>query len=230
MMSESEIFDLVTFLPHASFKDAATGRYILVSEGLAKRCRLESPAQMEGLTVDDLSFAKAPCGREFEEDIRKMDYLVLEKKLGIKMTHAGMRFADGKLIYQTISKLPIVGERKLLGIITFGHDLTETLRHQTLYFLYKKICKSKEIAIRKLLRHLEIDTYFFRPPTESELLILLERGTGRSNKEIAIERHVTVRTVDAHINSIRAKLKGDVLPRVINSLRKCSDVSQTSMM
>lgn len=229
MMSDSEIFDLVDFLPYASFKDATTGKYIWVNDGLATRCRLQSPAQMVGLTVGDLGFAQTQCGKAVEEQTRRMDGLVRAKKRGVKLTHAGMRFADGNLIYQTISKLPVVGERNLLGIITFGEDLTSTLPHLALYFMYKHLCGSKDMAIKKLLRHLEIDVWFFTLPTEAEVLVLLERGNGRSIKEIAIERNVSTRTVHAQINGIRGRLKGDVLPEIMERLRVCNQLSPSSL-
>lgn len=218
-MSDSEIGDLINFLPHASFKDATTGKYILVSEGLAVRCHLESPSQMIGLTVEDLGFGITQCGKEFEQKTKEMDAWVRANRNGIKLVHAGMRFGDENLIYQTISKLPIVGERKLLGVITFGEDMTPNLPRQSLYLFYKYLCGSKDVAIKKFLQHLEIDAWFFTLPTEAETFILLERGAGKSIKEIAIERQVSARTIHAQINSIRGRLKGDVLPRILERLR-----------
>jgi hypothetical protein len=56
MISDSSILALIQFMPYAGFKDAKTGKYILVSDGLAARANLGSSTQMVGLTVDDLGF------------------------------------------------------------------------------------------------------------------------------------------------------------------------------
>lgn len=219
MVSDSYLFDLVNELPDACFKDAKSEKYILANDAIAARYGLASPAQMVGLTVGDFGFVQTPLGKVHAEQTRKMDNWVRAKRRKTAITRATMLFAEGKLTYETVTKVPVVGEHNVLGIITFAKDLTAGLSHQALYALYRNILGSKGAAIKKLLQHLEIDTWFFMPPTEAEMFILIERGIGRSNKEIAIERDVSIRTVDAHINNIRGKLKGDVLPRIIERLR-----------
>jgi DNA-binding NarL/FixJ family response regulator len=107
---------------------------------------------------------------------------------------------------------------KVIGIFTFNQELTQCLSHQALYSHYKKIC-GKTVAIRKLLQHLEVEPLFFTPPTETELLVLLERVAGYTDKEIARTFGVSFRTINTQIAHLRAKLQGDVLAGVVARLR-----------
>jgi DNA-directed RNA polymerase specialized sigma24 family protein len=219
-MNDSCIFDMVNALPDACFKDATSGKYILANDTIAARYGMTSPTQMVGLTIDDLGFVKSELGKRHAAQTRDMDNWVKAKQRNKTITRPVMFFPDSKLTYETVTKVPVLGQHNLLGIITFAHDHTPGLSNHDLYCLYKDLCATQGIAIKKLLLHLEIDTWFAAAPSEAELLVLLERGSGRSNKEIAIERRVSVKTVDTHLNSIRAKLNGDVLPKIIDGLRK----------
>jgi hypothetical protein len=227
MVSDSYLYDLVNELPDACLKDANSGKYILANRTIAARYGLASPENMTGLTVGDFGFVQTPMGRAHAAQTREMDDWVRVKRQKATITRAVMLFAEQPLVYETVTKVPVLGERNLLGIITFAKDLTPGLPHKTLYALYKNILGSKLAAIQKLLQHFRSDDLFFTLPTESELYVLIERGVGRSNKEIAVERNVSIRTVDAHINNIRAKLKGDVLSKVIERLRSCNESMQT---
>jgi DNA-binding NarL/FixJ family response regulator len=114
----------------------------------------------------------------------------------------------------------------VFGIVTFSEDLTHRLSHRLLYEQYKQLC-GKKIAIQKTLRHLEIESYFYAPPTETELLILIQRTAGKVDKDIARAYGVSIRTIETHFVNLRAKLKGEVLPSIIFLLRNPSHTINT---
>ena len=233
MLSDSLIFDMVQTLPFSSFKDASTGKYILTTDEGAAYWRLDSPAQIVGLTLADLSTGttkenvgpvQSRLSKAYATQTTDMDRWVREQKRSIKATRIGLRFGDGNLTYESVAKLPIVGEKNLLGIVTYGMDLTSKLSLRSLYLLYANLFDRKE-AIERFLRHVDIDRFFFVPPTPVEILVLVERSTGKSNSEIARQLKVVVRTVEAHMSNIRNKLKGDMLSLLFAHLRNRNEVT-----
>jgi DNA-binding CsgD family transcriptional regulator len=218
MKSENQLFDFFKTLPDPiNFKDPKSGKYICANKQSATQVGLESADQMVGLTVHDLAFAQADWGSPLAKRIAHMDWLVQEKKEIVTDTAAWLN--HGRLIYETVVKTPLLSSRgKVLAIATFNQDLTQRLSHPSLYLLYKKIC-GKKTAIQKLLQHLAIESWFFTLPTEKELLVLLERAAGRTDKEIARLHHVSVRTTETHLINLRTKLKGEALSTIIAHLR-----------
>jgi ATP/maltotriose-dependent transcriptional regulator MalT len=225
MNKDSQICDLVGTLPDACFKHAESGKYILVGDTLAARYGVSSPSQMVGLTVADMGFARTELGRRHTLQTERMDALVRKSLQPAEITRATLLHDGDKLVYETVKKIPVAGERGVLGILTFARDLTPSLPHTALYALYKRACGSKQRALGKTLVHLEIAEWFFQLPTEAEWLILAGRSEGKSNKEMAVERRVSVRTVETHIDRVRSKLRGDVLPQVIHRLRRRSELA-----
>ena len=217
MNNENQILDAFKSSPHlGTVKEPKSGKYLFASDSYSKVLGFESPDQMTGLTVRDLNLTQERWG---EKDVIKMDQFVLEKKVTAEHTHPFLT-ASGSLIYETVTKSPILGSRNnIIGIVSFNHDFTERLSHQSLYHMYKAVC-GKKSAVQKLLRHLDIESWFCALPTERELLVLLERAAGKVDKEIAKTHHVSTRTTETHLLNLRAKLKGDALPSIIASLRK----------
>jgi DNA-binding CsgD family transcriptional regulator len=218
MKTESQLLDLIETLPNPlNLKEPQSGKYIFSNDLSAKQIGLESAEQMVGLTVQDLDFSQSESGNTLAAKIAKMDSLVLQKNEPVRDTATFL--SRGILVHETVIKFPFRGScGKVIGIVTFNQELTQCLSHQTLYNQYKKIC-GKNMAIKKLLQHLEVEPFFFTPPTETELLVLLERVAGHSDKEIARTFDVSFRTINSHIAHLRAKLQGDVLPGVVARLR-----------
>ncbi|WP_158903680.1 LuxR C-terminal-related transcriptional regulator [Burkholderia sp. L27(2015)] len=219
MTTESQLFDLIQKLPNPlNLKEPKSGKYVFANDPSAKQIGLESAEQMVGLTVRDLDFSQSESGNTLAEKIARMDSLVQQKKERVRDT--ATFFNRGVLVHETVIKFPARGSRgNVIGIYTFNQELTESLSHQTLYTQYKKIC-GKNVAIKKLLQHLEVEPFFFTPPSEMELMVLLERVAGRSDKEIARTFDVSFRTINTHIARLRTKLQGDVLSGVVARLRR----------
>jgi DNA-binding CsgD family transcriptional regulator len=226
MKFESQLFDFMKDFPTpVTFKEPKSGKYIFANESFSGIIGFESSDQLIGLTVHDLNFFPSQWGNVWVEEMKKMDWLVQEKKSAVAIKNGNAYLVgEGILRYERTIKTPFLGNcGKVLGIVTSSEDLTERLSHQSLYYLYKKIC-GKKIAIEKLLHHLEVESWFFVLPTEMELLVLLERATGKSDKEIARTHHVSTRTTETHLVNLRAKVKGNTLPDIVFHLKNRREV------
>jgi DNA-binding CsgD family transcriptional regulator len=222
MILESQLFDYMkTTSQAASIKSSESGKYIFSNAANTRLMGFVSPDLLIGLTVRDLNFSRSQQGNTWAEKIQGMDYLSLEKKCAVEDTHEYLN-ENGILVYKTTTKLPLIGIRgKVFGIVTFSQELTHRLSHRLLYGLYKNI-HGKKIAARKFLHHLEIESWFYLPPTEAELLALIERATGKADKDIAQAHGVSIRTIETHFVNLRAKLKGEAMSSIIFRLRNPS--------
>ena len=218
-LSESLLCDYMNASSQpASIKSPESEKYIFSNAANTDLMGFASTDQLIGLTVHDLNFSRSQQGNAWAEKIRRMDCLARKKKCAVEDTDKYLN-ENGILSYKTTTKLPLIGIcGNVLGIVTFSEDLTHRLSHRLLYEQYKHIC-GKKIAIQKTLRHLEIESYFHVPPTEAELLNLIQRAAGKIDKDIARAHGVSKRTIDTHFANLRAKLKGDVLPSIIFRLR-----------
>jgi DNA-binding CsgD family transcriptional regulator len=219
MISESQLFECMEASSDgASVKVPQTGQYTFSNTANAALFGFSTPRQVIGLTVDALHFSKTQHGEAWTRRIKEMDYLAQAKRCSVEDTHAYIN-QSGVLVYKTTTKRPLIGLRgTVLGIITLSHDLTHCLSHRLLYFTYKEM-GGKKMAIAKTLRHLGIDDDFFMPPTEMELLTMLEHAAGKSNKAVANTLGVSVRTIETHMAHLRIKLDDGGLSRVISRLR-----------
>jgi hypothetical protein len=226
-LPESLLFDYMSALSQpASIKSPESEKYIFSNAANTDLMGFTSTDQLIGLTVRDLNFSRSQQGNAWAEKIRRMDCLSRKKKCAVEDTDKYLN-ENGILSYKTTTKLPLIGIRgNVLGIVTFSEDLTHRLSHRLLYEQYKHIC-GKKIAIQKTLRHLEIESYFCVPPTEAELLNLIQRAAGKVDKDIARAQGVSKRTIDTHFANLRAKLKGEVLRSIILRLRNPSHTINT---
>jgi hypothetical protein len=221
-LPESLLFDFMSASSQpASIKSPESEKYIFSNAANTDLMGFACQDQLIGLTVRDLNFSRSQQGNAWAEKIQRMDCLSQQKKCVVEDTDKYLN-ENGILSYKITTKLPLVGIRgNVLGIVTFSQDLTHRLSHRLLYEQYKQIC-GKKIAIQRTLRHLEIESYFHVPPTEAELLNLIQRATGKIDKDIAGAQGVSKRTIDTHFANLRAKLKGEVLRSVISHLRNPS--------
>jgi len=215
MIPESQLFDYMRTSSHAaSIKSPESGEYIFSNAENTKLMGFGSTDDLMGLTVRDLNFSRSQRGSAWAEKIQEMDYLSRDKKCNVEDTHEYIN-ENGMLAYKTTAKLPLLGIRgNVLGIVTFSWELTHRLSHRLLYRLYKNNY-GKKIAAKKFLHHLEIESWFYVPPTEAELLALIERAAGKVDKDIARAHGVSTRTIETHFVNLRAKLKGALLHKSV---------------
>ena len=227
MVSESQLLDYMrTSSQAASIKSPESGKYVFSNAANTSLMGFTSSDQLAGVTVRDLNFSRSLQGNAWAEKIQGMDYLSQEKKCVVEDTGEYLN-ENGVLVYKTTTKLPLIGIRgNVFGIVTFSRELTHRLSHRLLYELYKKIYGKKNAA-KKFLHHVEIETWFYAAPTETELLVLIERAAGKVDKDIARVHGVSIRTIETHFVNLRAKLKGEVLPGVISRLRNPSHTINT---
>jgi len=226
-LSESLLCDYMNASSQpASIKSPESEKYIFSNAANTDLMGFASTDQLIGLTVHDLNFSRSQQGNAWAEKIRRMDCLARKKKCAVEDTDKYLN-ENGILSYKTTTKLPLIGMRgNVFGIVTFSQDLTHRLSHRLLYEQYKHIC-GKKIAIQRTLRHLEVECFFYTPPTETELLVLIQRAAGNVDKDIARVHGVSIRTIETHFVNLRAKLKGEVLPGVIFRLRNPSHTINT---
>ncbi|WP_158906739.1 LuxR C-terminal-related transcriptional regulator [Burkholderia sp. L27(2015)] len=226
-LPESLLFDYMNASSQpASVKSPESEKYIFSNPANTDLMGFASTGQLIGLTVRDLNFSRSQQGNAWAEKIRRMDCLSRKNKCAVEDTDKYLN-ENGILSYKTTTKIPLIGMRgNVFGIVTFSQDLTHRLSHRLLYEQYKHIC-GKKIAIGKTLRHLEIESFFHVPPTEAELLNLLQRAAGKVDKEIARAHGVSLRTIDTHFAHLRAKLNGEVLRSIIVRLRNPSHTINT---
>jgi len=221
MNLESKLYDFSKVLPNpVNFKEPKSGKYLFSNELSATLVGVASAEQMVGLTVRDLNFSlsQSPWGDALAEKIIQMDRHVREKKTAINDTAAFLK-PNGILIVETVTKFPMLGASgNLVGIATVNQELTHRLSHHLLFDLYKNTC-GKKLATRKFLRHVGVESWFFKPPTEAELLVLIERAAGKVDKEIARAQGISTRTIETHFVNLRSKLKGDALSNILACLR-----------
>lgn len=219
MFSEKQLLDCMENLRiPAHFKDPKTRKSLLVNKSFISIFGLKSPEQMVGNTIQDLNFFQSPYDGAWAKKIKEMDDLVQTEKRAVNDMTTFLN-SNGILVCETTEKFPLLSHHgNVLGIVTFGRELTHRLSHRLLYQFYKNIC-GKKIATQKTLFRLEIESYFFALPTEAELLVLIERATGKADKEIAKIHCVSSRATETHLINLRSKLKGDVLSSIVSLLR-----------
>jgi len=224
MMSDDQLFDFINLLSSpATLKERQSGKYIYANSPAYSGLGMSSLDQVIGATVHDLSFSKSNEGSAWAKEIERNDWLAWQEKRAVRAVNSFLN-EQGLLIYQSSTKCPLLGHRgNVVAIVSFGQILTQQLSRRALYVRYKSLC-GRERAINKLLRHLQMESWFAESPTEMELLVLIERSTGKSNAEIAELHKVTVRTVEAQVSGVRAKLKGDALPMVLDRLRDRDEI------
>jgi Bacterial regulatory proteins, luxR family len=122
-------------------------------------------------------------------------------------------------IYKRIST-PILS-KKVIAICTFSLELTQQANLFYLLQQYMHYYDKKAQAIEKFSHYLHLDHYFTYLPNCGELKVLLamEQGAYRY-KTIAESLHLSDKTVNAHIDAMKDKLKANItLPIVLNMLR-----------
>lgn len=230
MISESLLFDYMrTTSQAASIKSPESGKYIFSNTANTNLMGFSSPNLVEGLTVRDLNFSRLQQGNAWAERIQRMDYLCKEKMCAVEDTHEYLN-ESGVFSYKITTKLPLIGIRgNVFGVVTLSQDLTHRLSHRSLYGAYKNIY-GKKIAAEKFLHHVEIESWFHAPPTEAELLALIERTAGKVDQDIARTHGVSKRTIETHFANLRTKLKGETLHEIISRLRNPSHTIYTILI
>ncbi len=206
MKSNGEIINLIKSFPvSASFKDAATGKYI-VNNGLnSQQFGIKNPQDLMGLTIHDVKFCQTEWGARYASMVEKLDLHARTNKILAAGKH---QFLDdsGEVQLEEMTKFPVLGSRRnILGIVTYRHDITSTLPPSKLYQLYRNFYDAKN-AIKRVLVCLEVDKYFVTLPTDAQFRVFLSKSERFTNKEIAKFLGISDRTVECHLASLRNKI------------------------
>ncbi|WP_158899276.1 LuxR C-terminal-related transcriptional regulator [Burkholderia sp. L27(2015)] len=215
----SELIKLIETCPcPASFKEADTGKYIVNNACNARQFGVLNPKDLNGLTINDLKFAQPTWGAQYASTIEKLDFLASDEKRFVTDRHL---FLDdsGEVRYEKLTKAPVLGLRKkILGIVTYRHDLTHTVPLADLCALYEQFYEKPEV-ITRLLQYFKIDTNFITQPSEGQFNVLLQKARGYSTKEIAKRLDLAPRTVDSHMAALRGKTVDGGLSSALLSIK-----------
>jgi hypothetical protein len=214
MQTDSAIASFIENFPiPASLKEADTGKYVLNNVHNSQQFGIANPQDLVGLTINDVRFRQQEWGIQYARAIEKLDHFARETKSHATDRH---QFLDdsGEAQLEEMVKFPVLSSRKkVLGIVTYRNDITQTLSTMELYQLYRNFYKPNDAIMRVMIRT-GINQYFISPPTETQFRVLILKSDRRSNKEIAITLNMSVRTVECHIDALRNKLFDGNLQRL----------------
>lgn len=157
-------------------------RFLSCSEGVAELAGVDSPYQMIGKTDDDFMWSNRSQFYRKEEDIalsgRELQQIQTQK------TVKGV-------INIFVTKSPLYNlSRKIVGTVGSSIDISH-------YFITKKDIKIVDSGA--LIRQ-----KYYLTKREVEVLKLLLYGY--TNKLVATQLHISIRTVESHVDAIKQKL------------------------
>jgi DNA-binding CsgD family transcriptional regulator len=219
MLTDSQLFDFMNNLAEpANLKDAKNKKYIASNKNNSLLFGIDNPSQLTNLSVEEIGlFGNEPWWQNYARVVSNLDEQVLCKK-SIIYDERAIVVSNG-IRFQKMIKMPILNNNnKVISIFTFSHNLTNTIKLEDLYEVYKKFY-DKSIATRKFLNYLHIDYLFIEPPTQAELYILLAKTLIDNNKLLSLKLGISTRTIESHIIHLKYKIKNGDIHSVITKLR-----------
>lgn len=138
----------------------------------------------------------------------ELENQVLLSRRSISVQRIVLKF-NGLITYERLFKFPILdrSNKRVIAFLTFFIDLTHQLSLYKLLQFYKKYY-SKQKAIHKLLKHLQLDNLFHPSdlPTFMEMKVLFACITDSRHKVIAQQLGCSVSTVSNHITHLSGKI------------------------
>jgi hypothetical protein len=136
--SDSNLLSLIANFPvSASLKEADTGKYVINNVHNLREFGVREGRDVTGLRIQDISFPTTEWGRHFAGLVEMLDIVAQETK---SPTIRRSPFVDvcGNVQMGEITKLPIFGfNGKVLGIVTYRHDVTRTIPPIHVYRIYR---------------------------------------------------------------------------------------------
>lgn len=229
MKSDSKLIGLIENFPvSASLKESDTGRFIINNHHNLRQFGIENWRDITGLRIQDISFPQSEWGRQYARSVEMLDIAVRESK---SPTIRRGRFIDkcGDVQMEEVTKLPIFGfHGKVLGIVSYRHDVTRTLPPISIYQLYRHFHPVAE-AIKRSLVFFGVDKHFLSLPTEAQTCTFLLRSERYSNKEVARFMGISDRTVECHCAALRNKIVDGDLAHAILTLKRNMSCDRNSI-
>lgn len=190
----------------AHLKDVKTGKYITTNKLHSEIYGLENSNELLGMTIYDLDgFMKKYWGNNLNEMNEIENYIIYSGSSVRRNTRSWLDI-NGHLWTHNVIKTPI---RNNFGKVSTILTITDTLNHRmTLSELFSKYLlhyESPQMAIIKFLEQNKILGYFIQPPTKSELKVLLAKIQFASNKLVAKNLYISLKTVETHITHLYQK-------------------------
>ena len=117
--------------------------------------------------------------------------------------------ANGKVVTQSLTKVPVFDNQNPFGIITFATDLNKFKDIDQLKLMYLNLYPNdKKLAIMKLQDHIGISKYIQYEDylTETEFDIFIKLHIYKSSYELANAFFVAPKTIYNHMSGIKSKL------------------------
>ena len=75
--------------------------------------------------------------------------------------------------------------------------------------MYKNLSQfhTKKSTINNFLIYLKIKQFFYEPPTETELIVMITKQLKATVKDIAIHLDLSPRTIETHLSNLKSKTK-----------------------
>jgi hypothetical protein len=203
----------------ATIKDAKTGRYITCNEAVAALAGL-TPDEYCGQTAYEIQDMLRPGHRSVTDRALTMDHRII-MNISSCVQYKHMWFTSEKSIFiEKVTKIPIIGrDKKVVGILAYGYDITRNAQLSYLFSLYEEYHSSKE-AIRYFLHYLQLSHLFIIPPTRRELMVLLSMKKTAAAKYVGKALNISPKTVEENKSRLRDKLRSITLNDLLGRLHR----------
>lgn len=174
-------------------------RYIAGSEKSAKILGFESREKMLGSHMSEI-----PCDIETEVLCEQRDYVIASKKtIEVLDVHP---YASGNVQVHYARRAPYFDEQgKLVGVMTLAHEVNFKLFSKLVYMLVQS--DEKYHQRKNLNRSYKINTDQIQSFTQRELECFYYLLYGYTAKKIASVLAISNRTVEIHLNNLKAKME-----------------------
>jgi DNA-binding CsgD family transcriptional regulator len=223
LMGES-LNDVVQLFPApAHVKDVKQGQYEITNPSNLVLYGITDPNDLIGKSVKDLDgFMQPYWGKDFSSYVQQMDAYTSSHKTCTTDNNRILLNSQGFVHIQNMTKLPVLGHTgKAVAIFTFSENIIHRYTLLELYDTYKKMYNNKKTAIHYFTQYINIADLFQTPPTDAEIKVILVMRNDSLRKAVASVLKTEIKTIEAHVANIRAKLSNgnfsDLLVRIRNA-------------
>ncbi len=214
-------FEFVDAFPGlAHIKDGTTRSYLHINPNVLPCFGASSPQEIIGLTIDDLDQTMKPYWvAGFATQVTELDKETVATRAAISNRTQLLIDKNNRLHLLNTTKVPIVSDvsRRVL-ILTVSIDVTKNMSVFFILKQYMEIHPAKKKACIATMNHLGIIKFFKEILSVKELFCLFHMMENRSYKFLAQQMHISVKTVQSHINHIVEKSVFHTIAQVLENV------------
>lgn len=204
-------------------KNVQNGKYVATNKQNLRTYGFTKESELLGLTFDDLNDFMIPhWGITFVKVIKQFDERVVDSGKVEVLKDLVFKDKNNFIRCQDLYKIPISHKQntgRMDLIFTMTVEYTDRICQRELYEKYKSMNSSRAEALVYFMRYLNIESFFYEPLTEKELLCLLSAKYNQAHRCIASDLNINIKTVETHLGNITDKLRNTTMQNVISVLR-----------